>query len=103
MSENTTANQPQVIGQLSEEEMGQITSLKEVASRHLSEIGQLELRKNRLVMTLERNEQQAQTILAGARDRLNIPADAPWQVQEDGNVLAILTDSPDQSGDEGSN
>ena len=63
MSENTTANQPQVIGQLSEEEMGQITSLKEVASRHLSEIGQLELRKNRLVMTLERNEQQAQTIL----------------------------------------
>lgn len=83
-------NQPQVVGSLTEEETQTISSLRETANQLLAQIGQIELRKNRMVLTLERNEQQAQQILAGARERLNIPADAPWQVQEDGQVLAIL-------------
>lgn len=83
-------NQPQVVGSLTEEEIQTISSLRETANQLLAQIGQIELRKNRMVITLERNEQQAQQILAGARERLNIPADAPWQVQEDGQVLAVL-------------
>ena len=89
MSENTTPNQPQVVGQLTEEETTAIADLRATASKLLAEVGQIELRKNRILMTLERNEQQAQSILIGARDRLEIPEGTPWQVQEDGNVLAL--------------
>ena len=90
MSENTTPNQPQVVGQLTEEEITAIADLRATASKLLAEVGQIELRKNRILMTLERNEQQAQAILVGARDRLEIPEGTPWQVQEDGQILAVL-------------
>jgi hypothetical protein len=97
MSENTTPNQPQVVGQLTEEEITAIADLRATASKLLAEVGQIELRKNRILMTLERNEQQAQAILVGARDRLEIPEGTPWQVQEDGNVLAL---TPSAEGEE---
>lgn len=97
MSENTTPNQPQVVGQLTESEITAIADLRATASKLLAEVGQIELRKNRILMTLERNEQQAQAILVGARDRLEIPEGTPWQVQEDGNVLAL---TPSAEGEE---
>lgn len=84
------SNEPQNIGTLTEEEMGSIAQLRQNATQLLNSLGQLELRKARLVLQIEQNEAQAQQVLISARERLNIPEGAPWQVQEDGQILAVL-------------
>jgi len=70
--------------------MSTISQLRQNANQLLNQLGQLELRKTRLAFQIERNEAQAQEVVASARDRLGISGDAPWQIQEDGTVLAIL-------------
>ena len=73
--------------------MGSIAQLRQNATQLLNSLGQLELRRSRLVQQLEQNELQAQQILIGARDRLEIPEGSAWQVKDDGQVFAVLTDS----------
>ena len=85
-----TTNQPQEVGSLTEEEMATISQLRQNANQLLNQLGQLELRKTRIAFQIERNEAQAQQVVSSARERLEIPNDAPWQIQEDGTVLAIL-------------
>ena len=99
-----TANQPQEVGTLTEEEMATISQLRQNANQLLNQLGQLELRKTRLAFQIERNEAQAQQVVASARERLEIPEDAPWQIQEDGTVVAILNQSSEEgaTSDEGS-
>ena len=70
--------------------MGSIKKLRENANQLLNQLGQLELRKTRLAFQIERNEAAAQEVVASARERLGIPENAPWQIQEDGTVVAIL-------------
>ena len=98
--------EPQVVGNLTEEETASISQLRQNATQLLNNLGQLELRRSRLVAQIEQNELQAQQVLLGARDRLEIPEGAPWQVQEDGQILAVLaSDSEEETatseGDEG--
>ena len=88
--EPAITNQPVEVGSLTEEEMSTISQLRQNANQLLNQLGQLELRKTRLAFQIERNEAQAQEVVASARDRLGISGDAPWQIQEDGTVLAIL-------------
>ena len=88
--ESAITNQPVEVGTLTEEEMSTISQLRQNANQLLNQLGQLELRKTRLAFQIERNEAQAQEVVASARDRLGISGDAPWQIQEDGTVLAIL-------------
>jgi|ETNmetMinimDraft_4_1059912.scaffolds.fasta_scaffold129408_2 hypothetical protein len=88
--ESAITNQPVEVGALTEEEMSTISQLRQNANQLLNQLGQLELRKTRLAFQIERNEAQAQEVVASARDRLGISGDAPWQIQEDGTVLAIL-------------
>ena len=97
-----TANQPQEVGTLTEEEMATISQLRQNANQLLNQLGQLELRKTRLAFQIERNEAQAQQVVASARERLNILESAPWQIQEDGTVAAILNQEADITADEGS-
>jgi hypothetical protein len=105
MSENQVQNQePQEVGSLTEEEVATISQLRQNANQLLNQLGQLELRKTRIAFQIERNEAQAQEVVSGARARLEIPENAPWQIQENGTVLAILSDSSeevtsDESGD----
>lgn len=87
MSENE--NQLQSVGTLTEEEMATISQLRQNATQLLNSLGQLELRRSRLVSLVERNEAQAQQVLLQARDRLGIEEGTPWQVQEDGQILAV--------------
>ena len=68
-----TANQPQEVGTLTEEEMATISQLRQNANQLLNQLGQLELRKTRLAFQIERNEAQAQQVVASARERLEIP------------------------------
>jgi len=92
------------VGSLTEEEVATISQLRQNANQLLNQLGQLELRKTRIAFQIERNEAQAQEVVSGARARLEIPENAPWQIQENGTVLAILSDSSeevtsDESGD----
>jgi hypothetical protein len=87
----TATNQPQEVGTLTEEEMGLISQLRQNANQLLNQLGQLELRKTRLAFQIERNEAKAQEVVASARERLGIPESAPWQIQENGTVVAILS------------
>jgi|MDTA01.3.fsa_nt_gb hypothetical protein len=95
-TETTSANQPVEVGALTEEEMATISQLRQNANQLLTQLGQLELRKTRIAFQIERNEAQAQQVVASARDRLGISEDAPWQIQEDGTVVAILNESSDE-------
>tara|TARA_A100001388_G_scaffold258501_1_gene225077 strand:+ start:397 stop:609 length:213 start_codon:yes stop_codon:yes gene_type:complete len=63
----------------------------------LTQLGQLELRKTRLAFQIERNEAQAQQVVASARERLEIPESAPWQIKEDGTVVAILSETSEEA------
>lgn len=69
--------------------MATISQLRQNATQLLNSLGQLELRRSRLVSLVERNEAQAQQVLLQARDRLGIEEGTPWQVQEDGQILAV--------------
>lgn len=95
MSE-TQNQEPQEVGTLTEEEMASISQLRANANQLLNQLGQLELRKTRIAFQLERNEAQAQEIVSSARERLEIPENAPWQIQEDGKVVAILNNSSEE-------
>jgi chaperonin cofactor prefoldin len=97
----TAINQPQEVGTLTEEEMGLISQLRQNANQLLNQLGQLELRKTRIAFQIERNEAQAQEVVASARERLGIPEDAPWQIQENGTVVAILPPSDEEATTEG--
>lgn len=90
MSEENQTQEPQSVGSLTEEEMGAIAQLRQAATQLLNSLGQLELRKSQIVAQLQRNEGQAQQILIEAKNRLEIPEGSSWQVQEDGEVLAVL-------------
>ena len=70
--------------------MGSISQLRQNANQLLNQLGQLELRKTRIAFQIERNEAQAQAVVASARERLGIPEDAPLADQENGAVVAIL-------------
>lgn len=98
--ETASANQPVEVGTLTQEEMDTISQLRQNANQLLNQLGQLELRKTRIAFQIERNEAQAQKVVASARERLGISEDSPWQIQEDGSVLAILNESA--TADEGS-
>jgi len=98
-TETAPANLPVEVGSLTEEEMTTISQLRQNANQLLNQLGQLELRKTRIAFQIERNEAQAQQVVASARERLGISEDAPWQIQEDGTVVAILKDSSEEGDD----
>lgn len=101
MSENQVQNQePQEVGTLTEEEMATISQLRQNANQLLNQLGQLELRKTRIAFQIERNESQAQEVVSGARERLGISEGTPWQIQEDGKVVAILSASEEETPSE---
>lgn len=101
MSDTQAQNQePQEIGTLTEEEMATIAQLRQNANQLLNQLGQLELRKTRLAFQIERNEAQAQQVVSDARVRLEIPENAPWQIQEDGKVVAILNEESSEASAE---
>lgn len=77
----------QSVGNLNEEETQAIARHRQIANDILGQIGQLEVRKARLLALVERNEAQAQQVLKDVAARLEIAEGATWQVQPDGSVL----------------
>ena len=86
MSVNT---QPVQVGSLNEEELAEFTRVRNLASQMIQQLGTLELRKARLVSDLNANEESAQALLNGARERVGVSGDTPWQIREDGTIFVM--------------
>jgi hypothetical protein len=80
---------PVQVGALTEQELAEFSQIRNTASQMIQQLGSLELRKARLVSDLEANEQKAQTLLAGARARVGLSEDTPWQIRDDGSIFAL--------------
>lgn len=74
---------------LTTEEMSVLGSLRKSANDVVSEIGQIEVRKARLLGSLSEIEARAQNVLNTAGTRLNIPEGTPWQVTPEGKVVML--------------
>lgn len=87
-----TGEQPQdptLVGSLTQQEMQAISTLRQQGSQVTLEIGNLEVRKARLLGTLSNLEVQAQNLLNEAGKRLGVPDGTPWNVNPDGTVRLI--------------
>lgn len=87
MSENTT-NSPETpaLGQLTQEEMAQLNALRRAAHDYTFQIGQVEVKKSRLIGLLSETEARAQAVLNAAAKRLQIPEGQAWVVGPNGQV-----------------
>ena len=94
MSVNT---QPVQVGSLNEEELAEFTRVRNLASQMIQQLGTLELRKARLVSDLNANEESAQALLNGARERVGVSGDTPWQIREDGTIFVMQSSEEEAS------
>ena len=86
---NTTTSGNGADKALLPEEITVLSSLRQSANDVVTEIGQIEVRKARLLGSLSEIEARAQGVLNTAGDRLDIPEGQPWQVTPDGKVVMI--------------
>ena len=98
MSVNT---QPVQVGNLNEEELSEFTRVRNLASQMIQQLGTLELRKARLVSDLNTNEESAQTLLSGARERVGVAEDTPWQIRDDGTIFVMQASEEEAVSEEG--
>jgi hypothetical protein len=87
-----------VVGALTPEEMAHLQELRQKGGQITMEIGNLELRKARLLGTMADIEGRGQGLLDAAAQRLGIPNGQPWQVLPDGRarVLKNVSQMPSQ-------
>jgi hypothetical protein len=72
---------------LAEEELQILSRYRTAGEDVLREIGQIEIRKARLIGSFGQLETASQTKLQEVGKRLGIPEGAPWSVQPDGSVV----------------
>jgi len=74
---------------LTPQEVQAINTLRQRGSQVTMEIGNLEIRKARLLSSMSALEEQAQAILMEAGKRLGIPDGQPWHVNPDGTIRLV--------------
>lgn len=67
------------------------------SAEHLSEIGQLELRKSQLLDELKHLDKQARGLLSQEAARMGIPAGTRWRLTPTGEAIAVPGASPEKS------
>lgn len=77
-----------LLGELRPEEMALIMNLREQANNIVFEIGQSEVRKNRMMASLYETEERGRKVLAGVGQRLEIPPNSTWKVV-DGKAILV--------------
>jgi len=82
----TTGTEDNVIGTLDPEEIQTLETLRNAANGVVQEVGQIEVRKARLLGSLSDIENRAQEVLNTAARRLNIPEGTAWQVTPEGTA-----------------
>lgn len=89
------------VGSLTEEELNSFVEARNVATNLLREIGTLEVQKTRLLMQIDQNEANAQSILDGAKERLGLEDNVPFRVQNDGQIFTLNQSVEEESSNEG--
>lgn len=83
------AKDPSVVGTLTQQEVQVLSALRQQGNQVTLEIGNLEVRKARLLGNLSNLEAQAQSLLNEAGKRLGVPEGQPWHVTPDGTVRLV--------------
>lgn len=77
---------PAHVGTLTEEELNLLNSMRASSSQVILQVGQLEVRKARLLSQLGDIEDRANALVAKATQRFGVEG-GPWTVTPDGQVL----------------
>jgi len=77
---------PTLLGKMEPQEQAQLGFLRQRTEQITMEIGQLEVRKARMLGALDATEQQAQQVLAGVAKRLGIAEGTPCRIAPDGTI-----------------
>jgi hypothetical protein len=97
MSENNV-NRPDfdelVVGELSSEEIQKLSTLRTSANSVIRELGEMEIRRAKMLGAFQSYEDQANIVLASVKDRVGITEGQAWQVSPDNKVRLIPSDSP---------
>ena len=94
MHENGTSTiDENIVGDLEPIEIKTLNTLREAAREVTLEIGNLEVRKARLLGSLSDIEGRAQQILNGVSKRLGIPDGQAWQVTPEGKARVLKAGS----------
>ena len=86
---NTNENTETTVGEVQSEVIQQLTTFRQAAKDIASEIGQIEIRKARLIGSLGDIENKAQGLLTEEGKRLGIPDGTAWQVTPDGKAVVV--------------
>lgn len=89
METTTDTNTTEMAKKLSPEETASLTQMHRQAQELVQQIGQMEVRKNRLMASLADIEEKAQGIMNAAASRLGIAPGTPWQMAPDGTVVIV--------------
>lgn len=80
---------PNIVGDLTQEEVGMLNSLRQQGNTITMRIGLAELQKTRLLWQIQQIEDQAQEVMQKVGKRLNIPNGQPWQVTQNGKARLL--------------
>ena len=78
-----------VLGNLEAKEQETLNGLRQNAQLLVGEIGQIEVRKARLLGALSDVESRAQSELEKIGKRLGVPEGKPWQVTPEGKAILV--------------
>jgi len=85
---------PNVLGELTPEEMQRLTGLKQQSEQAVHRVGLATVNMLRNYKNVEALEQQAQSVLNMAGARLGIPQGTAWSVTGDGKVVQVGMPAP---------
>ena len=80
---------PDIAGSLTPAEMGGLSSLRQRMAQLTNEIGQMEIRKARMLAMLSKMEDQAQGIVQAVGKRLDVPEGQQFQILPDGRLRVV--------------
>jgi len=75
------------IGTLSEQQIAKFSELKQTAVQLVNQLGSLELKKSQVVHSLNKNEEEAQTLLNQIKFKFDIREDQAFQILDDGKIV----------------
>ena len=87
MTDNATVQD--AAKKLTDDEARSIANLHRQAQGLVHQVGQLEVRKHQAMTELQSIEMAAKAIMDNVASRLGIPANTPWQISPDGQVILI--------------
>ena len=81
----------EVVGEIDPGILSELSTLRQTVAGLIQDIGNLEVRKARLIGALGEAEQKAEGLLNQEATRLGIPKGAQFQVSPDGKVRTVPT------------